>query len=197
MCFWAIYLSLHWPALVTRFTLCWPAFICSQMSGPHGDKTDTAIEYLHGSVHRAVLCFSEGSLMITWRCYYCISNFHKHVWLTADCPGGRLDLRQENNEQNITWLVIREIVFGEDISSKVHCVLLLLATACTDKFAQWYIELRWADMWDLHFSQERLLSAHFHSHVDLFTLLLFINQSHHLTLCCLDLIWLIVIYNIR
>lgn len=42
---------------------------------------------------------------------------------------GRLDLKEENNEQNITWLVIRENVSGEDMSSKVHAVLLLPTTS--------------------------------------------------------------------
>lgn len=64
--------------------------------------------HLHHYSHHPVHCFSEGSKMITWRCYYPSSNFHKQVWLTANCPHGRLDLKQENSEQNITWLVIRE-----------------------------------------------------------------------------------------
>lgn len=141
---------------------------CSERVWPDEDKTDPAIGYLHGSLHHSVQRFSEGSKMITWRCYYCNSNFHKHVWLTADCPRGRLDLRQENNEQNITWLVIRENVSGEDISSKVHSVLLL-PTACSDKFGEWYIELWWAHMWDLYSTQEPLFSLHFfHRHIDPF-----------------------------
>lgn len=57
--------------------------------------------------------------------------------LTAD---GRLDLKQGNNEQNITRLVIRENISGEDINSKVHSVLQL-PTTCSDKFGQRYVKL--------------------------------------------------------
>lgn len=109
--------------------------------------------------HHHVHCFSEGSRMITWRCYYPSSNFHKHVWLTADCPHSRLDLKQENNEQNITWLVIRENVSGEDISGKVHSVLLL-PTVYSDKFGKWYMKFRWVNMPDLYRTLLQLISLH-------------------------------------
>lgn len=66
---------------------------------------------------------SPGDVVITTS-----SNFHKHVWLIV--RSGRLDLKtQENNEQNITWLVIRGNVSGEDISGKVRSVLFSSTTA--------------------------------------------------------------------
>lgn len=110
--------------------------------------------HLHHYSHHPVHCFSEGSKMITGRCYYPSSNFHKQVWLIADCPHGRLVLKQENNEQNITCSVIREMVSGEDISSKVHRVLLL-STTCSDRFGEWYMKFRWADMSDLKCTWDR------------------------------------------
>lgn len=45
---------------------------------------------------------------------------------SQQCPPGRLDLKEENNEPNITWMVIRENLSGEDIGSKVHSVLSLI-----------------------------------------------------------------------
>ena len=154
--------NVRWASKLTNHVQCSVSFICSKRSNQirtnwtklynkwWRSECFTCIANSHHPFHR----FSEGSTMITWRCYYPSSNFHKHVWLTADCPRGRLDLKQENNEQNITWLVIRENVSGEDISSELHCVLFLPTTR-TGKFGKQYMKFRF----EQHMRKKNVLPA--------------------------------------
>lgn len=123
--------------------------------------------------HHPVHCFSEGSEMITWWCYYPSSNFHKHVWLTADCPHGRLDLKQENNEQNITvpGLWLEKTSLGRTSAARY-----ILYSYPQHALASW---VNGTLSIDLYSSWERKSSPHLTASVTLVS----INISHPFNLC--------------